>query len=143
MNTYPYGYAEALYSYEKHIEEALFLDEDGKPVNNEANENCSAYIINYISDTGQPLFGKSLKLSYDGDIETRTDALLFDLQGQPVQIIRCEDDVIRVSDIPRYRMRTYYSFSDEYDKYIHVMDSVESEMKSKYGSPKLSFLLNE
>lgn len=34
-------------------------------------------------------------------------------------------------------MNSYYCFDDEYDDYVHELDSIQHEVELKYGRPKL------
>lgn len=137
MNT-TYGYAEAHYFYTDNINEAVFLDSQMKLTNNLSTPGSFAYYILFLSETGEQLYAKSLRVSYDNNIEAVRDAYCYDVQGQQVKkVIHCEQEMIKVYNTLNNQTYSYFSFEDEYSEYLHVLDSIENSVKRKYGEPKL------
>lgn len=136
-----YGFSEAYFSYGSNVYEAVFLDSQEKLVNNTSLAEPCAYIISYMTEAGQHLYSKNLKLSYDNTIETIREAYCYDSQGQQVfRAIRCEDGIfspVIVYDVSNTQMDTCYSFEDKYEEYVHVADSIQHDAELKYGKPKL------
>lgn len=137
MNT-SYGYAEAYFSYGSNMQEGKFLDSSKKLVNNNSLSTPCAYSIMYSTDTGQQLYCKILRCSNDDNIEAIRDVYCYDTQGlHVVKAIRCEKELVRVYDTSSNQTNNYYSFDDEYDEYNHIADSIQLDVESKYGKPKL------
>jgi len=137
MNT-TYGFAEAHTSYTDNINEAVFLDSQMKPTNNVSIPGSFAYYILYLSETGEQLYAKRLRILYDNSIEAVRDAYCYDAQGQQVQkVIHCENDMVKVYNALNNQTFNYYSFDDEYDEYVHILDSIQNDIEMKYGKPKL------
>ena len=137
MNT-TYGFAEAHTSYTDNINEAVFLDSQMKPTNNVSIPGSFAYYILYLSETGEQLYAKSLRVLYDNSIEAVRDAYCYDAQGQQVKkVIHCEHDMVKVYNALNNQTFNYYSFDDEYDEYVHILDSIQNDIEMKYGKPKL------
>lgn len=137
-----YGFAEAYFSIDNNMQESVFLDSQENLVNYTAFAEPCAYAIMYMTDTGQRLYSKNLSLSYDGNVETIRYVNLYDIQGRQVQkAIQSKDEIIKVYEVSNNKMYTYFSFDDEYDKYTHIIDSVEHNVEQKYGKPKLDHLI--
>ena len=109
-----------------------------KPTNNVSIHGSFAYYILYLSETGEQLYAKSLRVLYDNSIEAVRDAYCYDAQGQQVQkVIHCEHDMVKVYNALNNQTFNYYSFDDEYDEYVHILDSIQNDIEMKYGKPKL------
>ena len=138
-----YGFAEAFFSYDSDMYEAIYLDSDGNIVNNYSLNDPYAYIVFYMTETGQRVFSKTLKLSLSNDKETIREAYCFDKQNENIQkAIRQEDWQVQVYDVTSNRMNIFYSFEDEYDEYVHIVDSIQNDIEMKYGKPKLINMIN-
>ena len=79
MNT-SYGYAEAFFSYEKNMQEAVFLDSQKKLINYGNDANAFAYKILYMTDTGQRLYNILLRRTSENSIDTIREDNCYDLQ---------------------------------------------------------------
>lgn len=133
-----YGFAEAYFSYDNNIYEGVYLDSKGKLVNNITVAEPCAYSITYLTDTGRCLFCKSLKVLYDNETEEVRYAIRYDSQHQqPLQFIRCDDLSIKVYDISKKQEKNYSVLDDEYDAFIHIVDSIQLHVESTFRAPKL------
>lgn len=133
-----HGFAEAYFSYDDNVQEAVFLDEQMKLTNNRSMQEPCAYTILFVSDTGQRLYSKTIKLSFDGEMQTVCDAYCYDIQEEHIQkAIRHEEETVKVYDASNNKMISYCSLDDEYEGYIHLVDSIGRRVESKYGKPKL------
>ena len=95
-----------------------------------------AYMINYMTGTGQYIFSKWIKRS-DNDIETIREAYCYDLQNQNIlKVIRCSDWSVWVYDAQKNKQYSLSSFGDEYNVYVHIVDSIQNDIEMKYGKPK-------
>ena len=138
-----YGFAEAFFSYDNDVYEAVYLDSQGELVNNGGMPEPVAYTILYMTETGLRLYGKTIKRSYDNEIETIRDAYCYDPQNQYVLMaIRCEDQQVQVYDASNNKKYSFFSFENEYDEYVHIVDSIQHETEKKYGKPKLYHYVN-
>lgn len=136
MNT-SYGFAEAFFSYDNDVYETVCLDSQGKIVNNSSMTEPVAYMIFYMTDTGQRLFVKTIKRSYDDELEVIRDAYCYDPQKQFVVLaIRCEDWQVQVYDATKNKKYSFLSFEDEYNEYVHIVDSIQNVIEKEYGKPK-------
>ena len=137
MNT-SFGFAEAFFSYDNDMYEALYLDSDRNVVNNTSSNDPFAYKLIYMKDTGQRLFSKTIKLSSDNEKETIREAYCFDLQNKNIRmVIRLDDLQVQFYDVSSNKTKSFYSFEDEYDEYIHIVDSIQNDIEMMYGKPKL------
>lgn len=136
MNT-SYGVAEAFFSYDNDVYEAVYLDSRRELVNNNSMNEPVAYMIYYMTKTGQRMYGKTIKRSYDNELETIRDAYCYDLQNQRIlKAIRCEDWQVQVYDAQKNKKYSFFSFDDEYNVYVHIVDSIQNNIEMKYGKPK-------
>lgn len=136
MNTL-YGVAEAFFSYDNDVYEAVYLDSRRELVNNNSMNEPVAYMIYYMTKTGQRIFSKTIKRSFDNDIETIRDAYCYDPQNQHIlKAIRCEDWQVQVFDVSKNKKYSFLSFEDEYNEYVHIVDSIQNNIEMKYGEPK-------
>ena len=138
MNTV-YGLAEAFYIFEEGINEVVFLDSDMNIVNNETLSKPYAYMISYFSETGHRLYVKTIKLSYDNSIETFRETYRYDLKSQNIiEAIRCDDSEVHVYNALSQERFRFYSFEEEFDEYVHKVDSIQNDIEYKYGKPRLN-----
>lgn len=142
MNTI-YKFAEAYYSYENNIKEAVFLDSQMQLANNFSLINPYAYFILYSTDTGKPLYNKILKLSPNDKIEKIDDTYYYDPQYNQIEkLIRRDDLQIKVYDTKSNQESSYFPFEDEYDEYTLIIDSIKQHVELRYGIPKLYHFVN-
>lgn len=133
-----YGIAEALFSYENNVYEAVYLDPKGNIVNNNGLTEPVAYTISYMTETGLRLFSKTIKVSDVNKRETIREAYCYDPQNENVRMaIRCEDWRVHVYDALEKKSYSFFSFEDEYDVYVHKVDSLQNDIEKKYGKSKL------
>ena len=96
-----------------------------------------------MTETGQRLFCKTLKLSYDNNQETIREVYCFDKQNKNIHMaIRQDDWQIQVYDVSNNRSNSFYSFEKKYDEYVHIVDSIQNDIEMKYGKPKLYKYVN-
>lgn len=134
-----YGFAETYFSYENDVYETVCLNSQGEIVNNNSIIEPTAYMIFYMTETGQRLFGKTIKRSYDNELETVREAYCYDPLKQYVLLaIQCEDWYIQVYDASKNMKYSFFSFEDEYDKYVHIVDSIQQDVEEEYGAPKFN-----
>lgn len=137
------GFAEAYFIRENTIQEAVYLDAQGNIVNNKLVEKPYAYYIMYISDSGQRLYHKTVRLSYDEKKETIREVYCYDKAGTQVErFIQCEDDKVGIVDFVNAKKYQFYSFEDKYKEYVHIVDSIQYEIELKYGKPSLIQYVN-
>lgn len=141
MNTVSAGFAEAYFNFENNIREAVFFDSERKLVNNEMVADNGAYFIDYVSDYGQTLFSRGLKVLYDNEIKTLFGAALYDMRGNPQKVIQYSDETVKVYDLVNNTQDTYYSYCDEYEGYLNIIDSIQLDVESKYGHSRLDTLI--
>lgn len=142
MNT-SYGIAESFYEYGSNIFENVNLDSQKKLANNLSVQNPYAYSIIYMTDTGQRLFSKNLIIN-GNHIDTIREANYYIARGQHIQkAIRCEEEQVKTYDLSTNQMSIYYSFEEEYNKYVHIVDSIQHNVEKKYGKPKLYHYVTE
>ncbi len=137
MNTVD-GFAECIFSYDNDIYETVYLDSNRNVVNNNSLNDPFGYMLLYITETGQRLFRKTIKLSYDNEKETVREAYSFDKQNEKIHMaIQLDDWQVQVYDVSNNKQINFYSFEDEYDEYVHIVDSIQNDIEMKYGKPKL------
>lgn len=137
MNT-SYGFAEAFFSYDDDVYEAVCLDSQGELVNNGIMAEPCAYMICYMTKTGQRLYLKSIKLSSENKIEIIRGAYCYTSDNQFIlKYILCDDWQVLVYDVSKNKNYSFFSFEDEYDEYVHIVDSIQHDVEEIYGSPKL------
>lgn len=135
------GIAECKTVFQDNVYESLCLDADGKLVNNYEVNAPYAYMLVYKSDTGKPLYNEILRVSYgfgpESKIDTIRAAFCYGPLGESVKALRYADRIVEVLDQMRGESSSYFSFEEEYDDYIHIMDSIQHEVQLKYGMPVL------
>lgn len=135
MNT-NLGFTEAFIHNGNNMQEYVSLDSYGTLTNN-AMANSYAYLIMYMTDTGERLYTKGIKVSDDMDIKIERFANYYDVTGQQIQkTIYVNGDMVTVYDVATNQTKNLYSFEDEYDEYIHIIDSIEDEVARIYSEPK-------
>lgn len=136
MNT-SFGVAEAFFSYDNYVYESVYLNSKQEITNNSSMTEPVAYNIIYMTETGQRLFGKTIKRSYDNGLETIRDAYCYDLQNHDILMaIHCDDWLVQVFDISEKKRYSFFSFEDEYSEYVNIVDSIQNNIEMKYGKPK-------
>lgn len=136
MNTTD-GYAEAYFSYDNDIYEVVYLDYKGELTNNSKLSEPYAYAILYMTPAGQRLYSKIIAVSHDNTISVTRNACCFDLLTEDVlKTIRCDFWQVEVYDVVNNQGQSYYRFSEEYDQYVHCLDSIQESIELKYGKPQ-------
>lgn len=139
-----YGFAEALFSYGRDMNEAVYLDSEGNLVNNNSLNDLYAYRVIYMTETGQRLFCKTIKFSLSNEKETIREVYCFDEMNKNIhKAIRQDNWQVQVYDVPSSRTKNFYSFEDKYNEYVQIVDSIQRDMEVKYGKPKLYHYVNK